>query len=180
MKKKFFIFCLLLFVFCLTGCGAQKTVDPASKEEKSNRPVAKGIAFETKELEFYLPEGFLKSPTNGMLGVFEFYTGEWKDAGPTGIDCMILLDSIDESFSIEDYVQTSAPALAEGISLEKKTINDSTWYVGESEKVHYYYASFRGHKYEVKITLNGEDNDLYDQTIQMFEKTMYFEELDEK
>jgi hypothetical protein len=93
---------------------------------------------------------------------------------------MILLDSIDESFQIEDYVQTGASVLAEGVSFEKKTINDSTWYVGESEKAHYYYTTFRDHKYEVKISLNGEDNDLYDQTIQMFEKTMYLEELDEK
>ena len=178
MKKKIFTFCFFTFLLLLiTGC-TQKTVDPKPKEEKSNRPVADGVAFEATELEFYLPSDFQKSPTNGMLGVYEYYTGELKDMKATGIDVVVLIDALEEEFVWEDYIQTEAPAVKEGVTLKKKTLNDSDWYVGEQENIHYYYSVFRGNKYEVTIQMNDDSKDLYEDTIQMFEKTMYFEELE--
>ena len=178
MKKKFWIVGLLL-LFLVTGC-VKKTVDPTPPEDKVERPVADGEAFTAKELDFYLPEEFGKSPTNGMLGVYEFYTGELKNAGPTGIDVMILVDLMDEDFVLEDYLQNESLASKNEVTLKKKTFNDVEWYVGQLDTTYYYYATFHGYHYDIEIRKIDDPNNLYDSAVKMFEKTLFFEELEEK
>ena len=173
MYKKILLFILLITsLFIVTGC-VQKTGDAEPK-----RPTAtEGLPFSALELEFYLPSSFLKSPNNGMLGVYEFYTGDLKDAGPTGIDVMILVKEIDKSFKTDEFINKDSMSVKDNVELKKVNINDYEWYKGKKNNKYYYCSTFRGHVYDIIIKEN-EDSDIYKDTIRMFENTLFFEQLE--
>lgn len=161
----------------ITGC-VQKT---GENEKKDERPtVSEGRALSANELEFFLPEDLNKSPYNGMLGVYEFYTGELKDSGPTGMDIMILVDEVDENFDLEKFVNSESTGAKDGAKFKKKTINDYEWYVGEKDGNHYFVSIFHNNKYDVSTRENEDPNKVYDDAVIMFQKTLFFEELESK
>ena len=177
MKKVLMIIVLFISIFMITGC-VQKT---GENEKKEARPtVSEGRALSANELEFFLPEELNKSPYNGMLGVYEFYTGELKDAGPTGMDIIIVVHSVDDDFDVEKYANKESSGAMDGAKFKKKNINNHEWYVGEKNRSHYYVSSFHGNRYDISIWENDDPNKVYDDAVIMFEKTLFFEELEAK
>ena len=177
MKKIFTIICIFIVLFMVTGC-VKKTGDPVNKESK--RPVAEGEAYAVNNLAFFLPKELQKSPYNGMLGVYEYYTGEFKDAGPTGVDVMILTDKTDKEFDIKDYASNKSSGAKDKIEMKKTKINDYDWYVGKTDNINYYCCEFNDVVYEVIVKKNTDPTEIYEDVIKMLEKTMYLEEIEEK
>ena len=176
MKKKVvLLLCLVLSFVCLTGCGVQKSVDPVVEETPKDE---KGFQKIMNELSVYLPEELQTSPYNGMLGVYEFYTGEFKDAGPTGLDYMVLVDEVPDDFKIEDYAKKNAKGAKKGYTLGKLKFNDHVWYGIVMEHEAYYCSEYNGYVYDISIVENDDLSKVYPDVIMMTEKTLYFEESD--
>ena len=57
-------------------------------------------------------------------------------------------------------------------------INDYEWYKGKKKNQYYYTASFRNNVYDILIKNNEESDDLYKDTIRMFDETLFFEQLE--
>ena len=175
MKKKFVLMFLFLpLLFTLTGC-IQKTgeVDKVTVQKPKDD---NGSFYTAKDLEFYLPTVFLKSPYNGMLGVYEFYTGEIKNDYPTEIDITILVDTVDDEFNLEEYAEKDASGVKDKITYRRKNINDHEWYIGNDKKNYYYCSFFNGNKYDIKISKNKDTNNIYDEAVSMFQSTLFFTE----
>ena len=172
MKKFVILFCLILSVVCLTGC-VQKSGDPVVKEAPKDE---KGFQKIIHELSVYLPEVLETSPYNGMLGVYEYYTGEFKDAGPTGLDFMVLVDETPEDFKLEKYALKESTGAKKGHTLEKMEFNDYEWYGIVLEHEAYYCSEFNGNVYDISIIENDDLSKVFPDVIMMTEKTLYFEE----
>lgn len=174
-KKLFLLFIMFFSLFMVTGC-VQKTGDTEKK-----RPEAEdGNSFIAQELSFYLPKDFIRSPYYGMLGVYEVYTGDLKDSGATELDIMVLVDSIEEDFDMEQYLKMDSSFAKAKIEYTKKKINDYEWYIGEEGDHHYYCAMFHGNVYDITTTKKEDPTKIYSSALKMLEDTLYFEEMDMK
>lgn len=176
MKKIIVFICLIIMAFMITGC--QKTGSGASKENK--RPKAEGESYSVRYLEFFLPKELKKNYAKEREEIYEFYTGELKSTGPTGIDVVISTSKVDEKFKLKDYANKDSVAAKKKIRLEKKTINGSDWYFGERDTAYYYCGYYEGYVYNVEIKQNSDPDDVYADLLKMFEETMYFDILEEK
>ena len=102
MKKTIALLLALCMLLCLAACAKDApdpTTEPAPVVEDDTeaptdateptetepatvaRPTADGQAVEAYDLTFYVPESLTANEYNGMLGVYEFYTGEFAGAG---------------------------------------------------------------------------------------------------
>lgn len=146
-------------------------------ERKANAPTADGtqVDLDYYGVSYYVPSAMKANEYNGMLGVYDFYTGEYVGTGVTGVDINLRLGSIDGDMSLEEYVRTeSSPAKYGNITdFEAKELNGSTWWVC-SQGEHYYYASENlGCLYEFDITGGQDFGVTLAELLEMFEETVY-------
>lgn len=180
MKKVIFVVLLFLCIIGLTGCGIRKTTDPTEKELLP-RPVSDdGRSIEIRDLKFYLPKKFVAKNTNGANGIFEYYTGDYVEFGPTGIDVYISYQATPEEFDLETYAtKKSSGALAKA-EMKKTTINEYEWYKGSVKEDYYYYGSTPEGVYDIHIHKNEDTLGIYQDTLDMFEKTLFIENRETK
>ncbi len=169
MKK---ILILVICIFLVAGC-VQKTGDPV-KEKKSKRPTASGNAYDVLELEFYLPTQFKRNKDN-INTLYEFYTGKLEKQNSSELYVLVTTKAIDEKFKLEDYVKKQTD-----INYKSKKINKFDWYVAKYDKKSYYTATYRSNLYTVEIRKNSDPDKIYNDTIKMFERTLFFEIIEAK
>ena len=163
----------MICILLVSGC-VQKTGDPV-KEKKSNRPtVSSGNAYDVYELEFYLPEQFKRNKDN-INTLYEFYTGKLKNKDSSELYVAITTKAIDENFKIKDYIKQQT-----NINYKSKKINKYDWYVAKYDKTAYYTSTYRSNLYTVEIRKNSDPDKIYNDTIKMFEKTLFFEVIEAK
>jgi len=176
MKKIIVFMCLIIMAFMITGC--QKTGTGTSKENK--RPKAEGESYSVNYLEFFLPKVLKKNFDKSREGIYEFYTGELKSTGPTGVDVVISYEKVEEKFKFEDYAKNDSVAAKKKIKLKEKKINGFDWYFGERDTSYYYCGYYEGAVYNIEISQNSDPDEVYADLLKMFEETMYFDILEEK
>lgn len=177
MKKIIVVISVFVLLFMITGC-VKKTGSGESKV--TDRPLAEGETHAVENLEFFLPKQLKKAPNNGINGVYEFYTGEFKDSGPTGVDVKIIVSRVDEDVKLKDYATNDSVGAKKKIKLSKKKINNFEWYFGERETSYYYCGYYEGAVYDVEISQKSDPDDLFADLLKMFEETMYFDILEQK
>ncbi|MBP5246185.1 MAG: hypothetical protein J6036_06990 [Clostridia bacterium] len=150
----------------------------AQREER--KPKAEnGINVDEYGLSFYVPENLTANPYNGMLYVWEFYTGEYTSSGyPDGVDVTMKISGLADDKTVDEYIRNdSRPANSNGVTpFVIKEINGSEWYTCNNGKIYYYGAEFGGNVFEIEImngkTINGVT---LESVISMLEQTLYFE-----
>ena len=176
MKKKIAIILVLFFtLFMVTGC-IQKTGDT---QNNSVRPTAKGTPHSAQELEFYLPVGVERNPSSGSQNVYEYYSGEMKQSGPTGVDIWITIVPLTEEVDLKQYLETASYGNKDKVTYDTKNINDYKWNFAEDKKHQYYCVDFDGMIYDIVIYKNKEKDSVYQEIVKMFKKTLFFEHLEE-
>lgn len=205
MKKTFTLIALVLVIVLLfAACGTSggktdgttaepETETPAPIETETEeiteteeetteapetiaRPTADGQEVAAYDVSFYLPESLTANEWNGMLGVYDFYTGEYSGSYPTGMD--IALSVTDESNANGDlgaYArEASAKLTATDIEPEEIDFNGTTWLRFKSgEIMTNYYTIFNGGLYEITTRAGGEAKENYDAAIAMLEETLF-------
>ena len=111
-KKNVSIIILFLLLFLVTGC-VQKTGEGANN---SARPTAKGIPHSAQELEFYLPSNVERNPSSGSQNIYEYYSGEMKHSGPTGVDIIIAVKPLTGEESFLEYLGSSSYGNKDGVT----------------------------------------------------------------
>ena len=153
--------------------------EPSSEEPGPTAPEAPegGVFHKSFELTYYLPDFLLAMKYNGMLGVYEFYTGSFNGS-PTGLDFAVEVYDIDElrDEPLETYVLTRSRAAAAGLKdIELVEYNGYTWLrLTNGSNATYYYATFGDYLYCI-LTLQGYDTaENYLTTRDMLEQTLFF------
>lgn len=189
---------LILMLALLTGCGEQQPAQgteptssvaadgssvasatepaPTSAEpEPVSRPTADGQAVQAYDLSFYVPSDLTPNEYNGMLGVYEFYTGEFVGSAPSGLD--ISLSVSDESNADGDLVayakkcsETRSKLTAEP---ESVTFNGGTWLRISGDGKADYYAIYNTGLYEIYTARGGDTQENYDAAVSMMEDTLF-------
>ena len=200
MFKKMSLLCMLFslatFVLLFAACGktepaettapviaaeddtASETDAPeetTAEPETVARPTADGQAVEAYDISFYLPESLTANEWNGMLGVYDFYTGENTTGTPTGMD--ITLSATAESNAdgdLESYARaTSAQKYGLTADLATETINGADWLILQADGQKDYYAIFNSGLYEIHTLRGGETQEAYDAAVAMLEETLF-------
>ena len=140
-----------------------------------SRPAAAAQEVRAYDVSFYLPESLIANEWNGMMGVYDFYTGIYSGTRPTGMDFVLTISS-DSAVDGEltDYARTAseketgAPAEPEEV-----TYNGGAW-VRVSPGADYvnYYALFNGSLYEIETRRGGDTAENYAAALQMLEQTL--------
>ncbi len=150
------------------------------KQREERKPKAEGgINVDEYGLSFYVPEALNPNPYNGMLYVWEFYTGDYTSSGyPEGIDVTLNVRGLEEGVDADTYIRNnSRPANSSGVTpFEIKEINGADWYTCNNGLIYYYGAEYGGNVFEIEIR-NGKviDGVTLESVFDMLEKTLYFE-----
>lgn len=150
----------------------------AQVKRQQNRPKADGEDFDQYGLALYIPNGFTANPYNGMLYVWDYYTGSYVGNYPDGIDINIKINGLKEGKTFDEYVRNdSRPAKSAGVTpFEVKNLNGHDWYTCNNGKIYYYGAEFMGNTYEIEVRDGKTYNGITLQTaLEMLEKTLFFE-----
>ena len=202
MKKLRCVLCLLLCVCFALGCFAAcgKTEQPETEptvteteppaddetstepEETAAEPVSRitaegGTLVEAYDISFCVPDSLTANDWNGMLGVYDFYTGDYSGGGgrPTGMD--INLSVTAESNTDGDLLvyARAASKRASGAEVEPEEVdlNGFTWlrFTVDAGQVNYY-AVFNDGLYEIVTARGGDTQENYDAARQMLEVTL--------
>ncbi|MBO4413319.1 MAG: hypothetical protein IKX86_04585 [Clostridia bacterium] len=140
----------------------------------SNRPTAEGIDKKVYDLCFYIPDGTVNNPYNGLLGVWEFYTEEY---GMPGADITLMVSSLGDK-GLEEYVKNdSRPAKSTGVTpFAKEKINGSDWYTCNNGTIWYFAGECDGYVYEIEVkSVAGDPDNVRDKAISLLRQTLYFE-----
>ena len=163
------------------------TAEPSTSEEpetlseeapgKPSEPDGSSL-HQSYDLQYSLPDWMLAMKYNGMLGVYEFYTGDFNGS-PTGLDFAVEVysDSELKGESLETYVLTRSRAKAAGLTaIERVTYNGFEWLrLTDGVSAAYYYAVFNEGLYCL-LALQGNDTaENYLTARNMLEQTLYFE-----
>ena len=158
----------------------ERYTDLFQKQREERKPKAEnGINVDEYGLSFYVPENLTANPYNGMLYVWEFYTGDYTSSGyPDGVDVTLKISGLPDGRTVDEYIRNdSRPANSNGVTpFVIKEINGSEWYTCNNGKIYYYGAEFGGNVFEIEIingkTINGVT---LDSVTSMLEQTLYFE-----
>ncbi|MBR5411253.1 MAG: hypothetical protein IK104_11335 [Clostridia bacterium] len=149
----------------------------APTEPAPVRPTADGQSVEAYDVSFYLPESLTANEWNGMLGVYDFYTGEYVGTRPTGLDISLTVSDEStaegdlEAYAIEDS-RTQSQLEAEPETVE---LNGYQWIkLSEDGEKANYYAIFNGGLYEIETLRGGDTAENYAAAVEMLEATLFF------
>lgn len=166
------------------GSSVPSATEPAptsAEPEPVSRPTADGQAVEAYDLSFYVPSDLTPNEYNGMLGVYEFYTGEFVGSKPSGLD--ITLSVSDESNANGDltaYAKKNSE-LRSDLTAEPETVtfNDRTWLRISGDGKADYYAIYNSGLYEIYTQRGGDTQENYDAAVSMLEETLFLEVMTE-
>lgn len=179
MKKVGYLVLILLFVVMVTGCG-KKITDGKEKELIPRPVVEEGKDIIIKDLKFFLPNDFIVKSNNGENGIYEYYTGDYVEFGPTGIDVYITHQLLGSDFNFDQYATTKSAAAIVKAKMKKVTINSHEWYKARVKDDYYYFGYSPEGSFDIHIRKYEDKTNLYDDTIKMFEETLFFENLEIK
>ena len=154
------------------------TIYAVKREERRPKADGEDIDISGYGLSLFIPNGFTANEYNGMLYVWEYYTGSYVGSYPDGVDVTIKINGFDEGKDFDTYVRNdSRPAKSTGVTpFVTKEINGHTWYTCNNGTIYYYGAEFMGNAYEIE-TKNGKTYNgiTLQNTLDMMEKTLFFE-----
>ena len=194
MKKTVAILLALLMLVSFAACG--KNTPPANDPETTvpteteapteedttepepetvARPTADGQAVEAYDLSFYVPNSMTANEYNGMLGVYEFYTGEYAGSKPSGM--VITLSASAESNAdgdLEAYARETGSS-RNGMAAEPATesINGFDWLVFREDGKINYFAIFNKGLYEIYAERGGDTEEAFSAAVDMLEQTLF-------
>ena len=189
MKKLFIISGIILTsLFVITGCEKNNTnnsnvienAKTEKKEEKIVKPTADKKKKNVKGLNFYIPAGFNENPYNGMMGVYDYYTGN-VTLSELNVGVVVTWNGNYEDSSAKDYIENKSNT-AKSIHLTNVTtekINGYEWYVFSNENNYYYAAEYDENLYEVTVEKRNDPQNLFQTTNEMVKKTLFFLETEE-
>ncbi len=161
------------------AAGEQESESESESESETAAPVSRpaGDVQEVRayDVSFYLPESLTANEWNGMMGVYEFYTGVYSGTRPTGIDVVLTVSSdaavngelTDHARSASEK-ETGAPA-----EPEAATYNGGAWVrVSPNAEFVNYYALYNGSLYEIETRRGGDTEENYAAVLQMLEQTL--------
>jgi len=196
MKKTLALLLALVLLAALSACG-KKTPAPAGDEttvpveneteaptdeeteapepETVARPTADGQAVEAYDLSFYLPEGLTANEYNGMLGFYEFYTGEFAGSKPSGMDFSLLATAESNAKGdLEAYArEAGAGRNRMTAEPETETINGTDWLVFREDGKVNFFAIFNNGLYEIYAERGGDTEENFSAALSMLEETLF-------
>lgn len=153
----------------------EATAPTEPEPETVSRPTADGQAVEAYDISFYLPEDMTANEWNGMLGVYDFYTGENLTGTPTGMD--ITLSATAESNADGDLNAYARKMSADktGVTAEPaaETFNGTEWLVFREDGKVNYFAIFNNGLYEIYAARGGETEENFKAALAMLEATLF-------
>ena len=166
--KKIFMLSGIIFVslFVITGCGKSNDIvnndntnsdviensKTETKEEKIKKPTADGDEKTVESLNFFIPTGYTENSYNGMMGVYDYYTGS-VTLSELNVGVVVTWNGNYKDSSVLDYIKNKSNT-AKSIHLSDVTtekINGIDWYVFSNENNYYYAAEFDENLYEVTV-----------------------------
>ena len=145
----------------------------------SSRPEADGLEVKAYDITFYLPKELTANEWNGMLGVYDYYTGEYVGSAPTGLDITLVVSG--ESAADGDLPSFAQREIYKNFGIkdvfpESSEFNGKEWlkYRADDGRI-YYCAIFNEGVYEIVAKPGGEETAKFEKTVEMMEKTLYFE-----
>ena len=204
MKKTASLICILLSLALLlaafAACGKTEqppATDPITEapqtdaptdetttepEETTAEPVSRitaegGTLVEAYDISFCVPEFLTANEWNGILGVYDYYTGEYSGGGgrPSGMD--VNLSATAESNTDGDLLayarDASRRAAGADAEPEEVEINGFTWLRFTVDAGHVnYYAVFNEGLYEICVARGGDTQENYEAAVKMLEETL--------
>lgn len=190
MKKIFMLSGLFLgSLLIITGCGKtnevsnnaiENTKQETKKEEKIVKPTADGVELTVESLNFFIPTGFTENSYNGMMGVYDYYTGN-VTLSELNVGVVVTWNGNYKDSNAKDYIENKSN-IAKSIHLTNVTtekINGTNWYVFSSENNYYYATEYDENLYEVTVEKRNDPQNLFETTNQMVKKTLFFLETEE-
>ena len=184
MKKIFMIIGLFLgSLFIITGCEKTNEVSnnvienskTEAKEEKIEKPTADGVELIVESLNFFIPTGFTENSYNGMMGVYDYYTGN-VTLSELNVGVVVTWNGNYKDTNALDYIKNKSNT-AKSIHLSDVTaekINGREWYVFSNENNYYYAAEYNENLYEVTVEKRNDPQNLFKKTNEMVKKTLFF------
>lgn len=147
------------------------------KNAQNDAPTGDGIHVNLEDygISFYMPNGMVANEYNGILGVYDYYTGEYYGTMPTGVDLNLVVTGVDDDMTAETYAKTKSRAVNyEGVTeLWEKELNGAVWWTGSTGTLTYYATKSHGCIYEFYVT-DGQDLGVTKaDVIKLLEKTVY-------
>ncbi len=153
--------------------------EPSSPEApvKPTEPAGSKL-HQAYDLFYPLPDWILAMKYNGMMGVYEFYTGDFNGS-PTGLDFAVEVYSDEElnGETLETYVLTRSRAKKAGLTaIEHVNYNGYDWLrLTNGADATYYYAVFNEGLYCLLALQNADTAENYLTARDMLEQTLFFE-----
>lgn len=156
----------------------QTNLYAVKREERRPKADGEDIDLSSYGLSLFIPNGFTANEYNGLLYVWDYYTGSYVGNAPDGVDVNIKINGLEEGKDFDTYVRNdSRPAKSTGVTpFVTKEINGHTWYTCNNGTIYYYGAEFNGNAYEIEVRNGKTYNGITLQsTLDMIEKTLFFE-----
>ncbi len=168
---------------------AEDTVDAAdtteateAPEDTTAEPVSRitaegGTLVEAYDISFCVPESLTANDWNGMLGVYDFYTGEYTGSGgrPTGMDINLSVTAESNTDGDLNAYARAASEEASGAAVEPEEveINGFKWlrFTVDEGQINYY-AVFNEGLYEIVTCRGGDTQEHYNAAVEMLEQTL--------
>ncbi|MBR0303609.1 MAG: hypothetical protein IJQ80_07145 [Clostridia bacterium] len=145
--------------------------------EEVERPSADGQEVRSYDLSFYLPDFLTANEYNGMLGVYEFYTGDFSGSKPSGIDFTLV--TYDESEANGDLRAYARDEVGIQVEPEEVDFNGTTWLRYTVDEGHVgYFVIFNTVLYKITTEMGSDTKENYDAARAMFEETLFLAETD--
>ncbi len=187
MKKIFIL--IIVGLFIITGCGktneasnnvVENKNEVTNKEEKIVKPTADGDELTVESLNFFIPTGYTENSYNGMMGVYDYYTGN-VTLSELNVGVVVTWNGNYKDSNAKDYIENKSNT-AKSIHLTSVTtekINGTDWYVFSNENNYYYAAEYDENLYEVTVEKRNDPQNLFETTNEMVKKTLFFLETEE-
>ena len=188
--KKIFILISIVFVelFIITGCGSESkgnTVvdnkkEATKEEEKIVKPTAEGDEKTVESLNFFIPAGFTENSYNGMMGVYDYYTGN-VTLSELNVGVVVTWNGNYKDSNALEYIENKSNT-AKSIHLTNVTtekINGKDWYVFSNDNNYYYASEYDENLYEVTVEKRKDPQNLFETTKKKKKKTLFFLETEE-
>lgn len=186
MKKIFIL--IIVGLFIITGCGSENKGnnvvenknEVTNKEEKIVKPTAEGDEKTVESLNFFIPTGFTENSYNGMMGVYDYYTGN-VTMSELNVGVVVTWNGNYKDSSALEYIENKSNT-AKSIHLSNVTtekINGKDWYVFSNDNNYYYAIEYDENLYEVTVEKRNDPQNLFETTNEMVKKTLFFLETEE-